>query len=183
MWRKRLSLLVLLLGAVASANSDGEEIYRTVEKDGRVVFSDQPTGKAEPVRVGRTNSMQAPAAAGKPAEGAPAGETGPVYASVEITSPADGGTVTNPSGNILVQFTLAPPLREGDSTRLLIDGMPGGLPAEGGLLAPTNSRGEHHLEVQVLDAAGTVLATSAPVHVTVFRNPIRDKPGRPPRNN
>lgn len=181
MWRKSLSLLVLLLAA--EANSDGEEIYKTVDKDGNVVFSDQPAGKAEPVRVGRTNAMQPPAATSKPAGSAPAGEAGPVYDSVEITSPADGGTVTNPSGNILVRFTLAPPLRQGDSTRLLVDGMPGGIPADGGLLAPTTSRGEHRLEVQVLDAAGTVLATSAPVHVTVFRNPIRDKPGRPPRNN
>ena len=118
-----------------------------------------------------------------PADTAPTEPTAVVYESVEITSPADGGTVTNPSGNILVLFTLAPALREGDSTRLLIDGMPGGMPAEGGLLAPTTSRGEHRLEVQVLDAAGTVLATSAPVYVTVFRNPVRDKPGRPPRSN
>jgi hypothetical protein len=177
------SLLVLLLAALASADSSSDQIYKTVDKDGKVIFSDQPAPQAEPVNVGRTNSMQPPAATGTPADTAPTEPTAVVYESVEITSPADGGTVTNPSGNILVLFTLAPALREGDSTRLLIDGMPPGMPAEGGLLAPTTSRGEHRLEVQVLDAAGTVLATSAPVYVTVFRNPVRDKPGRPPRSN
>jgi hypothetical protein len=172
--------LFALISAAQIGTAVHADIYKTVDKDGKVVFSDQPAGNAEPVRLGPTNSMQAPTGARAQEDGAPVDEdAAPLYESLDITSPANGGTVNNPAGNVLVLFQLSPALREGHSTRLLIDGTPGGMPAEGGLLAPGNARGEHRFEVQVVDAAGVVLRTSAPVHITVFRSPIRDKPGRP----
>jgi Domain of unknown function (DUF4124) len=178
--RHRIALPALLAAAILAAGTVCADIYKSVDKDGNVVFSDQPARDAEPVKLGPTNAMQAPADAAPRAEPGPGtGDAAPFYQALDITSPADGSTVNNPGGNVLVLFGLSPPLREGDSTRLLIDGTPGGMPAEGGLLAPGTSRGEHTLEVQVLDAGGTVLRTSAPVRVTVFRSPIRDKPGRP----
>lgn len=170
-------LAFALAGAVAPAQG---EIFKSVDKDGNVVFTDQPEGNAEPVQVGPTNSMRPPPDTHPPAPTTtPEAEVAPYYESVDITSPPDGSVINNPVGNVLVHYTLTPPLREGDSVRLLVDGVPGGMPAEGGLLAPTNSRGEHRFEVQVLDATGTVIGASAPVRVTVFRSPVRDKPGRP----
>ena len=176
-------LLAFLLSCTA-IRPHAAEIYKTVDKDGNVVFSDQPADDAKPVSIGPTNSMGPPSGASRPA--APEGSSEPTaayYESLDITSPEDGSTINNPVGNVLVQFNLSPQLRDGDTTRLLIDGVPGGIPADGGLLAPTNSRGEHRLEVQVLDPEGSVLRTSAPIQVTVFRSPVRDKPGRPPRQH
>ncbi len=175
-----IALLVLMVTTSTAVKPAQADIYKTVDKDGKVVFSDQPGGNAEPVRIGPTNSMQTPSSAGGSAQTSTApAEVAPVYQSLDITSPENGGTVTNPGGNVLVHFALSPPLREGDSTRLLVDGTPGGIPAEGGLLAPGTDRGDHIIEVQVLDAAGTVLRASSPVRVTVFRTPVRQKPGRP----
>jgi hypothetical protein len=177
-----IALFALMTATALVAAPTHADIYKSVDKDGNVVFSDQPASNSEPVRLGPTNAMQAPAgAAPNPrADVSPGSEDAtPPYQALDITSPADGSTVNNPGGNVLVLFHISPALREGDSARLLIDGTPGGMPAEGGLLAPGTARGEHTLEVQVLDAGGTVLRTSAPVHVTVFRSPIRDKPGRP----
>ena len=175
---------ILLAGtlAVLSAASVRAEIFKSVDKDGNVVFSDQPAAGGEPVQVGPTNSMKAPA--NGPALSDPVVDTGeaPYYQSVEITSPSDGGTVNNPGGNVLVMFDVSPPLREGDTVRLLVDGVPGGMPADGGLLAPANARGEHSFEVQVLDSAGAVILGSGQIRVTVFRSPTRDRPGRPQRH-
>lgn len=160
------------------------EVYRSVDKDGHVIFSDRPSGGDQPVSIGPTNSMQ-PALNGvnpssKPADAA---APGPAYQQLVIIDPPDGGTVTNVAGNILVRFELSPALREGDTARLLIDGIPGGMPAEGGLLAPANARGDHQIETQILDPSGAVVATSAPVHVTVFRPPPHNTQRRGPPTN
>lgn len=176
----RVLLALLLCAATPLALG---QIYKSVDKDGKAVFSDTPSGNAEAVKLGPVNSMKPPEGVSRDATPPSAEPAQAYYQSLIITSPQDGGSVNNPGGNVLVLFTLEPPLRDGDSTRLLIDGVPGGVPAEGGLLAPANDRGDHVFEVQVLDPSGEVIRGSAPVHVTVFRSPVRDKPGRPPRNN
>lgn len=179
----RVTRLVLLAGLALAASPAIAEVYRSVDKDGHVIFSDRPLGDDQPVTIGPTNSMQpAPSGANPSAKPADAAAPGPTYQFISITEPQDGGTVTNVAGNILVRFALSPALREGDTVQLLIDGVPGGIPAEGGLLAPANARGDHQLELQVLDASGAVVATSAPVHVTVFRPPPHYKKRPPPSN-
>lgn len=179
----RIARLALLAGLALEALPVGAEVYRSVDKDGHVIFSDRPLGDDQPVNIGPTNSMQpAPSGVNPSSKPADAAAPAPAYQHVSITEPQDGGTVTNVAGNIVVRFELNPPLREGDAVQLLIDGVPGGIPAEGGLLAPANARGDHQLELQVLDASGAVLATSAPVHVTVFRPPPHYKQRPPPSN-
>lgn len=176
----RVLLVSLLCAATPLALA---QIYKSVDKDGKTVFSDTPSGNAEAVELGPVNSMQPPEGVPREADPQPAEPAQAYYQSLAITAPEDGGSVNNPGGNVLVLFTLDPPLRDGDTARLLVDGMPGGIPAEAGLLAPGNDRGDHVFEVQILDPSGAVLRSSAPVHVTVFRSPVRDKPGRPPRSN
>lgn len=162
-----------LLATVARA-----EIYRTVDKDGRVIYTDRPSDGAQTVEVGPTNTMQemAPRPAEEPAADAPQ-DTGPAgYERIAITEPASGATVSNAAGNILVRYALRPALRKGDRVRLLVNGQPTGAPAEGGLLASGMARGEHSLTIQVLDPSGMVLGTSAPVGVTLVRPPPRPAP-------
>ena len=179
----RRARLTLLAGLTLAALPVEAEVYRSVDKDGHVIFSDRPSGADQPVIIGPTNSMQpAPSGANPSSTPADAAAPGPAYQHVGIIEPQDGGTVTNVAGNILVRFELNPALREGDTVQLLIDGVPGGLPAEGGLLAPANARGDHQLEVQVLDVSGAVVATSAPVHVTLFRPPPHNKQRTPASN-
>jgi len=176
----RVLLALLLCAATPLALA---QIYKSVDKDGKTVFSDTPSGNAEAVKLGPVNSMQPPEGVSRDADPQPAEPAQAYYQSLSITSPEDGGSVNNPGGNVLVLFSIDPPLRDGDTTRLVVDGIPGGIPAEGGLLAAGNALGDHMFEVQILDPSGTVLRSSAPVRVTVFRSPVRDKPGRPPRSN
>ena len=180
----RRARLALLAGLALAALPLEAEVYRSVDKDGHVIFSDRPSGADQPVSIGPTNSMQpAPGSLNPSSQPADSAAPGPAYQQQGIIDPPDGGTVTNVAGNILVRFELSPALREGDTARLLIDGVPGGIAAEGGLLAPANARGDHQLEIQILDASGAVVATSAPVHVTVFRPPPHNTQRRPSPTN
>ena len=50
--------LFALISAAHTGTAVHADIYKTVDKDGKVVFSDQPAGNAEPVRLGPTNSSR-----------------------------------------------------------------------------------------------------------------------------
>jgi hypothetical protein len=160
-------LFCTLLGAGASA-----QVYRVVDENGNVTFTDRPPENAERVEVGPTNTAPPPATdlyptpAPKPADKADA-ESG--Y-KVAITAPANETIIPRGPGNFSVTASVTPALGRGHKLQLLLDGQPRQDPQAGGSWALTNVfRGEHNLTVAVIDGDGKQLATSEPVTVFVFR--------------
>lgn len=155
-----------------------EEVYRSVDKDGRPVFSDRPTEGASPVDVRAPNTMQelyrAPSQPTSPVT--EEGVVAPAYRSLRIVNLEDGGAVTNPAGNIVAEIELAPPtLQPGHRLQGLLDGRAEGMPSGGGWLFPGTTRGPHAVEIQVLDGSGRPLMSSGTVDITVFRPVPRQK--------
>jgi Domain of unknown function (DUF4124) len=166
----RILLLVLLLPLAFPAIS---EVYKTVDKDGNVVFTDTPgpdnAATAEPVEVPPINTSAAPqnipALNAKPdptPKGIPLGVT--------ITSPANEAIIPRGPGNFSVNANPSAPLRDGEGLQLFIDGEAHGEPQASGDWHLTNIfRGQHDLTVSWIDDSGEILATSEPVRVFVFR--------------
>ncbi|MCB1842742.1 MAG: DUF4124 domain-containing protein [Halioglobus sp.] len=168
-----LSLLTPLLGIADSS------IYRTVDADGNVIFTDappaNPDSQSERVDVRRTNTAPPPPTALRPAEAATPEPTDPSKASwtVRITAPANETTIPMGPGNFSVSAAVTPALGAGQRLQLLMDGGPHGDPRQDGAWQLTNVfRGEHKLAVSVVDKSGKALATSEPVTVYVMR-PVR----------
>ncbi len=159
-----------------------EEVYRSVDKDGRPVFSDRPTEGASPVDLRAPNTMQelnrAPSQPTLPLSGE--GLVAPVYQGLRIINLEDGGTVTNPAGNVVAEIALAPTLQPGHRLQGLLDGRAEGMPSGGGWLFPGTARGPHTVEIQVLGNSGEVLVSSGAVGITVFRPVPRQKRGGAP---
>lgn len=161
----------LLLSAPFAATQ--ERVYKSRDAQGNVIFSDQSPGAgAEAVTVPRTNTMREvatppPAAAPTPDATPAAAFSG--YDTLAIRTPADGTTVTNPGGFVEVGIALSPQLQPGHSLRLLLDGAPAGLPQMGSMTLEGLSQGAHTLQVQVMDAEGTVVQNSGAISVHVNR--------------
>lgn len=178
MWRAGRFPCAAVLGCLlACPVIASEEVYRSVDKDGRPVFSDKPTTGSTPVDVRPPNTMQELAPAGPRATVPTAGETPPppVYSTLRIASPENGGTVTNPAGNIVAGIELSPALQPGHRLQGLLDGQVSGMASDGGWLFPGTTRGPHTIEVQVLDGAGRALISSGTVNITLFRPVPRQK--------
>jgi hypothetical protein len=124
MARSRLLFATLIAALVTGLPAWGE-VYKTVDKDGKVTYSDRPSDGAEPVKVAPTNRMTetAPPA---PSPTAKAAAPERPYTMAAITEPADGATISDPIGNFTVRYTLDPPRRPSDSVRLLMDNAPTG---------------------------------------------------------
>jgi hypothetical protein len=177
-WPLLLCVMPLLAGAQTENVDRPDEaggskgIYRTVDADGNVVFTDNPPDKkrAEEVKVGPTNTMDSPpverraASRGDaPPEPPEPPDTG--YEAVSITAPDAGANLRLPQDNpIQVQVSLSPSLKSGH--RLVI--LDNGTPLEGNAMDFPNP-GEHTLVVQVRDGDGTVLIESEPVLFYVMR--------------
>lgn len=160
----------LLLAAPFAAAQQG--IYKSRDAEGNVIFTDQaPDEGAEAVKLPRTNTMQEIAA--PPPAAAPAADTEQAafggYDTLAISSPGDGDSVTNPGGSVEVSIALSPELQPGHSLRLLLDGAPAGLPQMGSMTLEGLSQGTHSLQVQVMDAEGTVVQSSSTISVQVNR--------------
>ncbi len=176
---KHLLLLFFctLLGMTASA-----QVYRVVDEDGNVTYTDQPPADAEPVDIREPNISAPPSAEAFPApppeqisdEGASSGYK------VAITAPANETIIPRGPGNFSVSASVTPALGRDHMLQLLLDGEPRQEPQTGTSWALTNVfRGEHNLTVAVVDKEGKRLSTSAPVKVFVFRPSSNFKNNRP----
>jgi hypothetical protein len=170
-----LAAMITVSGALLPVEAaQATEVYRSIDKDGQVIYSDRPGNGAEPVKVKPVNTLpelQKPPSPEATQESAGPGEASIVYTKVAITSPQQGAIITNAGGSFLVSLVLEPQLRAGDTALLLLDGQPAGAPGDGGITVVGVSRGEHALQLQVTDAAGKVVASSEVVLITMYRPP------------
>ncbi len=141
----------------------GAQIYRHVDADGNVSFSDQEQPGSEQVDVQSPSSYQAPAP--PPARSRPSADREadrPPYARIAIAHPPHEGTVRDNQGLVEVSVALNPQLRPGHEVELLLDGEPVARGRAVRFQLENVHRGEHALKARVLGSGGTVIAESEP---------------------
>ncbi len=153
------------------------EIYKKVDKEGNITFSDQPQKEAEKIEVEPVNILER-----QPLTPVitPVEEVAFEYSSIAITSPENDETLRN-TGDITVSGTLSPSLR-GDHRIEFLDNGVALQPASKslGISLQNLDRGTHSFVMQVIDDDGKVLISSQPVNLHVHRNFIPPPPPPPP---
>jgi hypothetical protein len=165
----RIALLLLLLVPLVATT---QQIFKTTDENGNVVFTDQPPPGAEAVEeveLQQINRAAPPPEMERPLDKLePAEET--IVQTVSITAPANETTIPMGPGNFAVSARVEPGLQSGETLLLQIDGEPWGQPDTGNTWQLTNIfRGAHDLTVAVIAPDGSPLAISDPVRVYVLR--------------
>jgi Domain of unknown function (DUF4124)/Penicillin-Binding Protein C-terminus Family len=183
----RLLLLALLLLPLTGLT---QNIYRTTDAEGNVVFTDSPPANATPadrVEIRPTNTVQPPQIPPRPAsENSSNVEAEVASYTLTITEPANETTFPMGPGNFSVNVNVSPALSSAENLQLFVDGAPQGEPQSASTWSLTNvNRGQHDLTVGVIDDSGKTLAISPPVRVFVMRpsvnSPARSTPPAKPR--
>lgn len=185
------ALLVAVVMGMSAAQAT--PVYRSVDAQGNVTFSDRPVG--EKVDVGTVNTVPGQpretrdlqalpdAATETEADGA---SSFTAYERLAIAAPGNETTLpTGAAGNTQVRVAITPELRETDKLRMVIDGEVNGPARHATTFSVTELvRGEHTLRAEVVDAEGRVRQRSAPVTLYVQRASVY-LPANPnnPRNN
>ena len=179
-----MRILLILAGLALSLAAASQEIYRWVDKDGVVHYSDQPgSPNAELIDVIEPNAYEAQDAAA--AANARGGDTGEAkdgageapYASLSITSPAPDEVFFGADAVVNVSADLQGTLRPDDKLVFFLNGNrteADGLGTEYAGLA----RGSYVLRASVLDAADKPVITSPQVAFHV-RQPSINSPQSP----
>src|SRR5262245_49240410 len=156
--RKWLILLSALLGSAASA----APAWTWVDAEGTRHYSDRPVPGAERVELAGAQGFGATTRAPRGrATGDTPGVPGAAYQSIEVVSPAEQETLWNIGTNLPVQVRFEPALQPGHRFDLLYDGQRRNVnTATPRVTLPDVFRGEHTLQVVVIDSAGTELMRS-----------------------
>lgn len=191
--------LALTLGLSAAGSAEAAtRIYRTVDENGNVVFTDVPPRPDEPGQAVELNEGSSftppPTPAPEPTaedgsrmsleqwlgnEAPPSDEeaAGPVsYQSLEIASPANDEGLRDNAGTVTVNARLQPRLDVGHAMQVLLDGEVRQTGQTSSFQLINVDRGTHSVQVRVVDANGNILIASAPTTFHLQRRSVLQQP-------
>lgn len=170
--------IACLLGAFLSLSSAAAsgQIYRWVDEDGVVHYSDEPHPGAEEIELesAPTISMPRPRSTvrrqAEPRDEGDDADAG-AYESLAVAQPAAEETLWNIEGVLNVALNLQPALESGHQVRVYLDGTPRMVSGTRFQLEEVY-RGEHNLQAEVLDEAGSLLIRSEPIRFYVQQTSV-----------
>lgn len=166
------------------------DVYKTINADGEVVFSDQPSQGAERVKLPGLSTYKPPTVITRtPRSAAATKDDGGQYSSLTVSSPEDEATIWDNEGIISLSLKIEPGLQtaKGHRIQYFLDGKPDG-EAKTSLTYTYRDvdRGTHTVSAAVVDVQGKALISSSPVTVHVHKASIQHptnplfKPPPPP---
>lgn len=172
----------IFLAFALAATAGSADVYRWTDPSGQTHYSDRPQPGAERITVTVSRPASGPQSGSIVAasdQETPAEAPAPVdrYQSLTITSPAQEQVLWNIEGQLDVAAAVQPPLLPGHALRFTLDGrtavaQPGSTRAR----FPEVFRGEHSLQVEVVDAQERTLVASPTtrffVRQTALPNPV-----------
>jgi len=186
--RIRLTL-IFGLAAVSGLAVAQDQIYKTVDQYGNVVYTDvppvnrqgQPDG--EKVTVEPSNTYQPPVLS-NPTPGPTTTTTGAsnYYSELAVVAPVEDATIRDNAGEVLIQAVVTPPLRPDHRLLLVMDGAPTEVEAVDGVFELSNvDRGTHTAGARVVDGDGVVQIESPAVTFHLLRYALPEAPTPSPK--
>jgi hypothetical protein len=188
--RTVLPLVILLLPVAAFAEG---EIYKVVDKDGNVIYTDQrPSAEAEPMDLPELSVIKSdvppPAPAAAPvaeeqeqAEAPTARALRKLYADFRITQPQQDETFWGTENTVVVAWGSAQPIPPEMAVKLYVDGAAQDVVGNGSV-SLTLDRGEHTVYAELLDARKRRIVTTETVTFFVKQHSVNfNGPGVAPR--
>jgi hypothetical protein len=168
--RMAVAIVLCAIGLSAAA-----EIYKTVDANGNVVFTDiapidrSGQAPAQEVNVQPINSYEPPPSV----QSSNAQSSAPVpsyYSQLDVVSPTEDETIRDNAGNVQIQVAISPPLRSDHRLLLVLDGTPTDVEAVNGVFELSNvDRGTHTAGARAVDRQGNVLIESNPTTFNLMR--------------
>ena len=154
--------ILILIGLLLLSAQSLATVYRWVDENGKVHYSDEAKKNAEAVDL--KENTQNNITINTPTK---INTTEPKEAtisySISITSPQEEATIRDNNGAFTVSVSVSPELPRGVMMTLLVDGIVTAPPQASNIFTLTGiNRGEHSLVVNAVTQSGKVLASSSP---------------------
>ena len=175
-----LTLVLTLAGSYAVA---GTRVYKTVDADGNVIFTDvPPANPTAPLEINEPNAFSSSnrvkneriaSERRRPVEIDEIDdeeETHPGYESLSITSPETDAAIRENAGNVTISLRLSPALNNSEHTlEVLLDDTVVASGSQSDVQLNNIDRGTHTVSARVIDANGNELIAASPVTFHMLR--------------
>lgn len=183
---------ILLISLIISVGSAHATIYRSVDGQGNVIFSDQPGNGGEALDLPPVPTYTPPPAPASLAPGSSGRTPAPTagYDRFVVVAPGDGQAFWDNAGNVEVRVVLEPGLRTEAGHRVIfyLDGEADGEAGTATSKVFENlDRGEHSVEAVIIDASGQTVQSTGKIgfqlHRQSLQSPQRKSGANPPPGN
>ncbi|MGB5396755.1 MAG: DUF4124 domain-containing protein [Gammaproteobacteria bacterium] len=173
---KKLTLIFLLM--MLSPFIVLAEIYKSVDSEGNVVYSDEPGVNTEAMPEPSPNTVQMPKPTADTAAPKAADDSGTEYTRLRIVSPSPQETIRSNPGILNIVLALKPKLdtKAGHTVSILVDGQV--LVSKSSLTRfqiPDINRGTHRVQAVVSDKEGRTLIKTDNVQFFMQRQSVLNK--------
>lgn len=184
---QKIFLLILVALALAiAAGPLAAQVYKTVDEDGNVTYTDQPPKDgSKPVKLRPISVIEAPTYEVAPKateEGAEGGKEMSLkylrknYKDFAIVAPQSEESIWHPDAAITVAWNVGYRLQEGMQVTIYVDGVQQATTTEQIIPVSGLDRGEHTVTAELKDAKNRRIATAAPVTFFVRRPGLNQRP-------
>ncbi len=186
---RKLTVRLLFFIAISLAISMGTNaaIYKFYDKDGNVVFADQPGPNAEVIEERQLQTIKSIKIRPTTKRTNDKTKSAFSYDELAIVSPENDQTIRENSGDLNVDISVKPELKEklGHKLVLLLDGKPVSDPGSATSFALHKiDRGQHSLAVRIIGKQDDIIMSSDSITVHIRRFSIQHpKPANSPSTN
>lgn len=173
----RILLLLITLSFLTPVSAG---VYRSVDEDGNIIYTDKPSADAEKIKIDKVQTVPAGDSNFEYTPPEDSADEG-AYTKLEVVNPENDHVFTGNTGDVTVSVVIEPALntKRGDSLILTMDGKKAGESTSTSFSLTNLDRGTHTIEVYVVDKGGKSLMESAPVSFTVKRTSVLNSPPAP----
>ena len=173
------SQLVFLSALSLLSHTVQAEVYKWINDQGQVEYSDQYREGAETVQIAPLSTIQMPKLTDVPTTAEqPAEPEATLYKKLAITFPQPEASFHSGNGDVSVTVEVAPELLPSHSLRLSLDGESVTVGRAKTFSLPNVERGTHQLSLDVVDST-SVIQSASPVSFTIHRPSALKKPIHP----
>ncbi|MDX2418882.1 MAG: DUF4124 domain-containing protein [Xanthomonadales bacterium] len=193
---KELLMVLLTFSLVMTASSLMAQVYKIVDENGNVTFTDIPPGDgSKPMDLPaisvvetpdyETTARQAAEAAAASGDAEPPEETlrslRESYRDFEIISPRSEESIWSPDGPVSVTWSVGSDLREGMQVMVFIDGNLRATTAQPMIPIVGLERGEHIVTAEIRDRRNRTIVAAQPITFFVRQPNLYNRARRGPR--
>jgi len=165
-------LIFILFFFLISTGNVSAKIYKYVNKNGVVEYSDTPKQGAQEIKLKPITIWHFNKSATPPKLAIKKELPSFTYKRISILSPANQTALYSTDGKLRVSIQIVPTLRTSDYLEFLVDGNP--------TLKSTNTqvtlknlyRGTHQISANIVNGKGKVLLSSTPITITIHKPTI-----------
>jgi len=170
---KLLLLVLLTVVIIMPAYSNSASVYVWRNELGNMVFSDTPRPGAGEVSIKTANVMRSNSRVETELLDISPQKINNTY-DIVITIPKNNATIRDNTGSIFIQSIIKPVFKRGLTIQLLLDGKAYSSPQIHGRFSLRNiDRGEHIIQMELIDEKGEVIALSDKITFYMHRASAR----------